>query len=245
MAEDRGIWASWYDLPIDGEAEYLAWLHEEHIPSALARPGFKWAAHYRLEHRASPSPTHKIKAFIEDPGLGRGGEFILIFGAGSAHDFLDPAPDDLLKSYDPRSQEMLARRTGERTAYFTEVGRVDGPEIAKRGPCLTPGPMIQLGAYRAKDPVWDLDFALWYLHDRLANLREMKGCIGARKLVSLGGWARHGILYEFDSLAGREHFYEELESQGMDDTTSIGKVVRAVEHGPGSPTKAKRIWPEA
>jgi hypothetical protein len=24
-----------------------------------------------------------------------------------------------------------------------------------------------------------------------------RGCIGARKLVSIVGWARHGILYEF------------------------------------------------
>jgi hypothetical protein len=245
MAEDRGIWATWYDLPEEGEAAYLSWLHEEHIPAALRRPGFKWAAHYRLEKGASPSAAHKVKAFIEDSGLGRGGEFVLVFGANSAHDFLDPTPDDLRQSYAPRSREMLARREGERTAYFTEVGRVDGPEIAKRGPGLTPGPSIQFGAYRAKDPAYDADFSLWYLHDRLAKLRDMKGCIGARKLISLGGWARHGILYEFASLAGHEHFFETLESQAMDTETTVGYVVRAVEHGPGSPSKARRIWPEA
>ncbi|MDP7168888.1 MAG: hypothetical protein QF701_14215 [Nitrospinota bacterium] len=245
MAEDRGIWATWYDLPEEGEEEYLTWLHKEHIPTALDRPGYLWAAHYRLEKGASPSAARKVKAFIDDPGLGKGGEFILVFGAGSAHDFIDPAPDDLLQSYEPRSREMIARREGERTAYFTEVGRVDGPEIAKRGPGLTPAPMIQFGAYRAKDPAYDVDFALWYVNDRLAALRDMKGCVGARKLISLGGWARHGILYEFTSLKGREHFFQTLESQAMDTSTSIGKVVRAVEHGPGSPSKAKRIWPEA
>ena len=136
---------------------------------------------------------------------------------------------------------MLALREGERTAYFTEVGRVDGPEIARRGPGLTPAPNIQFGAYRAKDPAYDLDFALWYLHDRLAALRTMEGCVGARKLISLGGWARHGILYEFVSPEGHEHFFQTLESMAMDTSTVIGGVVRAVEHGPGSPSKARRI----
>lgn len=244
MAEDRGIQATWYDLPEGGEAEYLSWLHEEYIPESLRRPGFLWAAHYRLEKGASPSAAHRVKAFIDEPGLGRGGEFILVFGARSAHDFLDPAPEELLKSCDARAREMLARRAGERTAYFTEVGRVDGPEVAKRGPGLTPAPNIQFGAYRAKDPAYDLDFALWYLHDRLEALKTMKGCVGARKLLSLGGWARHGILYEFDSLEGHEHFFRSLEANAMDERTEIGKVVRAVEHGPGSPSKARRIWPE-
>ena len=244
MAEDRGIWATWYDLPEEGEVEYLSWLHEGHIPAALERPGYLWAAHYRLDKGVSPSAARTIKAHIEDPGLGRGGEFILVFGADSAHAFLDPAPDDLAQSYDARSREMISRREGERTAYFTEVGRVDGPEIAKRGPGLTPAPNIQFGAYRAKDPVYDTDFALWYVNDRLANLRDMKGCVGARKLISLGGWARHGILYEFVSQEAHEHFFQSLEAMAMDTSTSIGEVVRAVEHGPGSPSKAKRIWPE-
>lgn len=26
---DRGIWATWYDLPEDGKEEYIQWLHEE------------------------------------------------------------------------------------------------------------------------------------------------------------------------------------------------------------------------
>ena len=244
MAEDCGIWASWYDLTKDGEAEYLAWPHEEHIPSALARPGYLWGGHYRLEKAAPLSAAHKDKAFINDPGLGRGGEFILIFGATCAHDFLNPAPDDLLKSYDARAREMLARREGERTAYFTEVGRVDGPEIDKRSPSLAAGPSIQFGAFRAKDASYDEVLASWYVHDRLAAFSGLKGCVGARKLISLGGWARHGILYEFDSFEGQEHFFESLEASASDTTTTVGGVVRALEHGPGSPSKARRIWPE-
>ena len=44
---DRGIWAIWYDLPEQGEDEYLEWLHEKYIPEALSRHGYLWAAHVR------------------------------------------------------------------------------------------------------------------------------------------------------------------------------------------------------
>ena len=243
---DSGIWGVWYDLPKEGEDEYLSWLHEEHIPQALKRPDYLWAAHYRSIRNEShnSSPVQKAKRFMDAPELGRGGDYLLLFGANSAHAFLDPAPDDLLKSYDARSREMISRRQGDRTAYFTEVGRVDGPEIAQRGPDLTPAPMIQMGAYRADDENYNIDVALWYVHHRLAALPEMEGCVGARKLLSLGGWARHAILYEFISPEAREHYYQIQEAPGGDANHPTGGIVRTLIHSPDSPTLGVRIWPE-
>ncbi|MBT3820308.1 MAG: hypothetical protein HOC91_18835 [Nitrospinaceae bacterium] len=243
---DSGIWGVWYDLPKEGEDEYLSWLHEEHIPQALKRPDYLWAAHYRSIRNEShnSSPVQKAKRFMDEPELGRGGDYLLLFGANSAHAFLDPAPDDLLKSYDARSREMISRRQGDRTAYFTEVGRVDGPEIAQRGPDLTPAPMIQMGAYRADDENYNIDVALWYVHHRLAALPEMEGCVGARKLLSLGGWARHAILYEFISPEAREHYYQIQEAPGGDANHPTGGIVRTLIHSPDSPTLGVRIWPE-
>ena len=246
MAEDRGIWATWYDLPEEMESEYFSWLHEEHILAALDRPGYLWAAHYRSirsEYHNS-SAVQKAKRFMDEPDLGHGGNYLLLFGADSAHAFLDPAPDDLLKNYDTRSREMLTRRRGDRSAFFTEVGRVDGPEIAKRGPGLTPAPMIQMGAYRADDENYNIDVALWYVHHRLAALIDMEGCVGARKLISLGGWARHGILYEFISPKAREHYYQLQEAPGGDANHPTGGIVRTLIHAPDSPTLAVRIWPK-
>ena len=243
---DSGIWGVWYDLPKEGEDEYLSWLHEEHIPQALKRPDYLWAAHYRSIRNEShnSSPVQKAKRFMDEPELGRGGDYLLLFGANSAHAFLDPAPDDLLKSYDARSREMISRRQGDRTAYFTEVGRVDGPEIAQRGPDLTPAPMIQMGAYRDDDENYNIDVALWYVHHRLAALPEMEGCVGARKLLSLGGWARHAILYEFISPEAREHYYQIQEAPGGDANHPTGGIVRTLIHSPDSPTLGVRIWPE-
>ena len=44
---DRGLFATWYDLPSDTEAEYLDWLHGTYLPAMLRRPGYLWAAHVR------------------------------------------------------------------------------------------------------------------------------------------------------------------------------------------------------
>lgn len=243
---DSGIWAIWYDLPEEKKDEHLSWLHESYIPNALKRPGFLWGANYRSIRNEShdSSPVQKAKRFMDDPDLGHGGDYLLLFGADSAHAFLDPSPQDLLKSYDGRTREFISGRQGVRTAYFTEVGRVDGPEIARRGPGLIPAPMIQMGAYRAEDENYNINVALWYVHHRLAALLDMEGCVGARKLLSLGGWARHGILYEFISPEAREHYYQLQEAPGADAEHPTGSVIRTLIHAPASPTLAVRIWPE-
>ena len=43
---DRGLWATWYDLPVEGRDAYLNWLHATYLPALLKRPGYLWAAHY-------------------------------------------------------------------------------------------------------------------------------------------------------------------------------------------------------
>src|SRR5207247_11165673 len=64
QARDRGLWATWYDLPEAGRSEHLAWVHETYIPALLKRPGYLWAAHYatipnetaaRLRHPPDPA----------------------------------------------------------------------------------------------------------------------------------------------------------------------------------------------
>src|ERR1700676_884051 len=43
---DRGLWITWYDLPMDGRDAYFSWLHGTYLPGLLKRPGYLWAAHY-------------------------------------------------------------------------------------------------------------------------------------------------------------------------------------------------------
>ncbi len=74
---DRGIWAIWYDLPEQGEDEYLQWLHEKYIPGALARHGYLWAAHVRnltQEERSQGAPPAFSIPHTDDPTIPTGND---------------------------------------------------------------------------------------------------------------------------------------------------------------------------
>ena len=66
----------------------------------------------------------------------------------------------------------------------------------------------------------------------------MTGCVGTRKLVSISGWAKHAILYEFVSL-------EAVEKHFVDNAEWSRRVVRNLIHAPHSPGLGVRIWPPA
>ena len=80
---DRGLWISWYNLPQDGRDRYFSWLHESYIPRMLKQPRFLWAAHYKS---AKIAPLPHIR-HTSDPAVPKGADYILIFGAESAHAF--------------------------------------------------------------------------------------------------------------------------------------------------------------
>jgi hypothetical protein len=66
----------------------------------------------------------------------------------------------------------------------------------------------------------------------------------ARKLLSVAGWAKHGIMYEFESLEGRlNHFEIPHEAKGLEKDSWSHKIVSTTIHAPGSPMVARRIWP--
>ncbi len=76
------------------------------------------------------------------------------------------------------------------------------------------------------------------------HMARIPGVIATRKLVSVAGWAKHGILYEFTSLAARlEHFEVPHESLALDPKEWTGRVGSATIHTPGSPVIGPRIWP--
>ena len=80
----------------------------------------------------------------------------------------------------------------------------------------------------------------------LPHMARMPGCIGARKLNCVAGWAKHAILYEFVSLEARLRDFEEPhEALAMDAKEWTGRVVRYTIHTPGSPVIGPRLWPPA
>ena len=240
---DRGIWATWYDLPEDGKDEFLSWMHEEYLPRALQRPGYLWACHQ--ENIMTPereAQIHSRLVHIDDPGVDNpgvpgGNQYLLLRGAESPHTFVDPSVRELQAQADARSLEMLGLRQNIRYCIFLEEERVNGPEYKARHPGVTPGPVIQFGSFNINALENEDEMGTWYSRSRLPLMRPMPGCIGARKLVSIVGWAKHAILYEFLTL-------EDVDNHFVDtDAEFSHRVVANLVHAPHSPSLGTRIWP--
>ncbi len=134
---------------------------------------------------------------------------------------------------------MFGRREGERSCIFMERDRIDGYETATRSPGITPGPAIQVGTFNINALENEDELGSWYAQVRMPRLKEMTGCVGARNLVSVSGWAKHAIMYEWISLESlKENFTTETIERSHN-------AVKSLIHAPGSPSLGQRIWPPA
>ena len=230
---DKAIWATWYDLPEEGKEEYIIWLHEVFIPRELERRKFLWTAHF--ENDASKKRA-SFSLRTSDQSIPNGSKYLLLFGAALPIAFLDPSPAKRRAMLTDEERKFLGRQIGVRSCIFVEYARVNGPEIARRGPGLTPGPVIQMGAFNINTWENEEELLLWYTELRMPRMTRTSGCIGARNLVSIWGWAKHACLYEFVSL--------ETSDKGIYRESKLSvRVVGNLIHAPGSSSRGKRIWP--
>lgn len=235
---DRGIWATWYDLRDNGKDAYLAWLHDTHLPKMLQRPGYLWAAH--VQNVMTPereAGIHQRLVHTDDPAVPTGNAYLLLFGAENPHVFLDPSPAEMGEKAPAEARRMLGYRTGSRYCIFVEIERSIGPAAKTRAPGITPGPVIQLGTFNSNTLANEDELNTWYARSRLPFTSTVPGCVGARKLVSVSGWAKHAILYEFVSMQAAAGL--------VDGSEWSQKVVRNLVHAPHSPSLGQRIWPPA
>jgi hypothetical protein len=241
---DRGLWAIWYEVPAESRAEYLDWFHHVHIPDKLSRPGYLWAAHYELGHGGERF-QHIVDGLkhADVPALGRGRDYLALFGAISAHTFLNPSPTQLAERQTPETRRMVGLRREAYSCVFSEEARVDGPEVAQRGPGITPGPAIQMGNFNVDDFRLEDDVGAWYAQHRLPFVAGMSGCIGARKLLATAGWGKHSILYEYVSLDARQARFVPHEELAHDANSWTARVLARLVHAPCSPAVGRRIWP--
>jgi len=241
----QGIWATWYDLADGPPAAYFDWLHDHHLPQIQQRAGFAWAAHYRIT--GGGKRMDKIHDHLARTGanVGTGSQYLVLVGATSPHVFFKPRIDLWQAALTGTDAEMLALRLGARTCFFTEEARVTGPEYdtAVDGGC--PAPAIQMGSFQTKTLDDELDLAAWYAQYRLPAMSRMPGCVASRKLVSVAGWAKHSILYEFTSLKARLDSFQSHESLALDDRVWTNRIINYTVHAPGSPSVGERIWPAA
>ena len=222
---DQGMWAIWYDIAPENKSAYLDWFHRVHLPEKLSRPGYLWAAHYTLQQAGG------------DCG------YLALFGGVTAHAFLNPSPGQLKLRQEPETLRMTALRTDATMCVLAQEARINGPDVTKRGPGITPGPVIQMGNYSAPSPALEDDLGAWYAQHRFPALRAMPGVIGVRKMLATVGLHKHAILYEFASLEMRERFYVPHEAEAQDARTWTARVTSRLQHAPRSPAIGQRIWP--
>lgn len=239
---NQGIWANWYNLPEQGRDEYLAWLYDSYIPRILARPGVRSAAHYgsvsgepQQRKHLRPTPDRTVPA---------GDRFILIFEGATPHAFADPMPSRYHAALPEADRRMLAMRIGERSNVMAVEAQVLGPEA--RGNANLPfSAAIQMGSFNAATWQDEDELGDWYAQWRLRCCEKLPGCIRVRKLVSVSGWAKHAVLYEFESVEARATNYVNHEKSNPERDRWTEQVVNKLVHAPGSPNVAKRLWPAA
>jgi hypothetical protein len=246
---DRVIWASSYDVPEDKTPDFLAWLHESHLPALARRPGYDWVAHYRRV----PSPTPDITKYMSQmavdkkdaPNLGRGTQYLLMAGATTLQPFVSPSVDQADAAAPAETRAMLALRQGIRSSIMKDVMRVNGPAAATRPLRGAPAPRIQFGTYRVND---GMEPGLWkfYLEYRFAQISASPGAVSARSLFACTGWANIGILYEFESATAHAHFLTNFERPAVERDRNNPKEMQTKVisiHEPGSPVVGERLWP--
>ena len=238
------IWASWFDLEPDTADDTLGWLMSEHLPWLAATGPYRWVALY---HNAGYGPAlkdyHAIAGHAEaEEGLGTGSQYVTMVGAGSSHDFY--APLCLTRDLPAGHAARLAARKGLREAILVEEARAPGRAAAQRRADGVPAPAIQFGSFRVDGLEAEADINCWYAQQRFRVMEAMPGCLITRKFLVSTGWARHAILYEFESLAARTQRFEEPEESKINDPAEwTGRIVRTTRHTPGSPVVGERLWP--
>lgn len=244
MSSDRGLWVTWYDLPEKDKTAHFAWLHGTYLPKILKKPGVLYAAHYA---NAGIAPNPHLR-HTDDKSVPDGNDYILIFGGETAHaftrgaeSFYKQAPSKLDAGLTDEDRKMLAARVGERVCILTEEARAGGPAASRREGALALAPVMQLGTFNA--PGCEDELMSWYGDWRIPALSALPGCVGIRKLVSVSGWAKHAVLYEFTSLKDREENMPKLRTLYPEAVAWSDGFTPKLLHAPESPVVGTRLWP--
>ena len=237
------IKADWYDLKVADRKAFIDWLHGDYLPRLQARAGIQWVGHYGMVARTairSTDPGGPIRTHTDDPSVPKGGEYVLLTAAASPDVFFNPLTQNADSADDRR---WLAKRVEHRDAIFIVEARVDGPEYRSVLPGTGPAPAMQLGNFITRKPEDEKELGLWYRQLRFPQISVTRGCISVRKLVSVAGWPKHGVLYDFVSMDPDEENFEKRYRQAARGEKWEGRhVLEYVIHGPGRHA-GRRIWP--
>jgi hypothetical protein len=238
---DRGLWITWYDLPMEGRDAYLSWLHGTYLPGLLKRPGYLWAAHYASQDLEGGAENAKRYKHIDDPKVGKGYHYMLLVAATDASVFGDPVPSLVNAALPEEGKKMLAMRAGERMNIFTEACRREGRALGTYKEGMTGAPCIQVGSFDC-ELEFEEQMHAGYVLERLPKMCATPSCVRTRKLNSVAGWAKHGIIYEFASKEGFDRDYAPAVANSPLGLNGYSVVPNLI-HAPNGPNSALRLWP--
>jgi len=239
--QDRGMWITWYDLPMEGREAYFSWLHGTYLPGLLKRPGYLWAAHYASQDLEGGAENATRYKHVDDPRVGKGYRYMLLVAATDAGVFGDPVPSLINAALPEQGKKMLAMRVGERMNLFTQACWREGRALGAYKEGMTGAPCIQVGSFDCALE-YEEEMHAGYVLQRMPKMCATPSCVRVRKLNSVAGWAKHGIIYEFASKEGFDRDYAPAVANsplGLNGRS----VVPNLTHAPNGPNSALRIWP--
>jgi hypothetical protein len=242
---DRGMWATWYDLDEEDRGPFRDWLHQEYLPKLEQSGKYEWVANYMKVDAPTEVPTSGGKphvGYTNDP-MPQASENVILIAASSPHLFFKPQTlDGDQAELDPKG--MLKLRKDVRHAVMLEEERVVGQAKEAATYPAYPGPAIQFGTFRMRDHNNDFEAVRWYSQSRLPLMGRSPECIRARKMMVVGGWAKHGIIYEFSSLSARTELWERVHKERLAGNELVGwRIGPRTLHTPGSPLIGMRTYP--
>lgn len=105
-------------------------------------------------------------------------------------------------------------------------------------------PAMQLGNYNADTPEDEFELARWYRAERFSRVSVTPGMIRGRKMLSIAGWPKHGVLWEFTDLPEGDFSFEHRFIEADRDENWTGRhVLEYVTHSYGGPHAGRRVWP--
>lgn len=237
--------AEWFDINNKDKDKLCSWLHGIFFPDLHSKNGVNWVAHYDIV----PHPeTRYIKGApakkeVKDLSVPPGQENLVLTSANTPSVFF--APNNALEAMEKKQQPYLSMRANYRSAVFIEEEMINGPELHKQ-PLGTGGaPAMQFGSYNVDSIQDDIELAKWYRGERFPRLPVTRGMIRGRKFLSISGWAKHGVLWEFAEMDEDEYSFEHRFMEADRGENWHGRhVLEYVTHAPGSPHAGRRVWPK-
>ena len=214
---DLGLFAPNYDVEESEVAEYLEWLHGEHLPRTLAEGSFSAISHYEAIKAPKRFQLLEIMpAYTKFHSKGR----------------LEAA-----RHLPANVADMMALRLGQVRNHYAEVSRVNGSSDSSRDPSLAIGPAVCLLRF---DVALDVrpGFNAWLGREHYGEGAKIEGLLSFRRYLAVEGEPTNLFLYEFES--------PEVMSAGDIEqawsTSWAEEISQEVKHIKNSKVLYRRIW---